>query len=66
MDHDLETIRWHMDRLMPNASPDAREEVRSAFEGVDRRLRNIESALAELMKPPAPHTARVQGASDPT
>lgn len=66
MDHDLETIRWHVDRLMGNASPDAREELRSAFEGIDERFKQIEANLAELMKPPAPHSARVQAGSDPT
>lgn len=51
MDNDLETIRWHVDRLMGNASPDAREELRSAFAGLDERFKRIETKLAELMKP---------------
>lgn len=66
MDQDLETIRWHVDRLMGNASPDAREELRSAFAGIDERFTQIETRLAELMKPPAPHGARVQPGVDPT
>lgn len=51
MDHDLETIRWYVDHLMKNADPDARAELRRAFESLDQRLQSIESALAELQRP---------------
>jgi hypothetical protein len=44
---DLDTIRFHFMRALGN-NPAAQEEVQRAVEGLEQRLRNIESRLHAL------------------
>ena len=44
---DLDTIRFHLMRALGN-NPAAQEEVQRAVEGLEQRLRDIESRLRAL------------------
>ncbi len=44
---DLDTIRFHLMRALGN-NPAAQEEVQRAVEGLEQRLRDIESRLRTL------------------
>ena len=48
---DLDTIRFHLMRALGN-NPAAQEEVQRAVEGLEQRLRDIESRLRALEQIP--------------
>ena len=53
---DLDTILFHLKRALGN-NPAAQEEVQRAVEGLEQRLRAIESRLRDLEQTPEPEAS---------